>query len=313
MFRNAGFIHWRKYSVAKAFSLMMIATSAVVWSLVAMADDAASSQPEPLALWNGHAPVGDGTFTTEEAEITVYRAAHPNGAAMVICPGGGYAGLVMGAEGQGIAQWLNQHGIGGVVLKYRLPKGRHMVPLLDAQRALRMARLHSAEWGIDPHRIGIIGFSAGGHLASTADTHFDAGDAKADDPVDRVSCRPDFAILVYPVISMGDKGHRGSRNNLLGNDPTPELVDQFSNEKQVTAETPPTFLAHALDDKVVPVENSRMFFEALQAHQVPAKLLELPSGGHGFNGYKGPSWDAWQTQSLEWLAELKVIPAADGK
>jgi acetyl esterase/lipase len=186
-----------------------------------------------------------------------------------------------------------------------------MVPLLDAQRALRMARSHSAEWGIDPHRIGIIGFSAGGHLASTADTHFDAGDAKASDPVDRASCRPDFAILVYPVISMGEKGHRGSRNNLLGSNPTPELIEQFSNEKQVTAETPPTFLAHAVDDKVVPVENSRMFFETLQAHKVPAKLLELPSGGHGLNGYKGPSWDAWQTQSLEWLAELKIIPSAD--
>jgi acetyl esterase/lipase len=214
----------------------------------------------------------------------------------------------MGAEGSGIAQWLNQHGISGVVLKYRLPKGRAMVPLLDAQRAIRMTRLHGKEWGIDPKRIGIIGFSAGGHLASTAGTHFDAGDAKSADPIQQMSCRPDFMILVYPVISMGELGHAGSRKNLLGAEQTPELVDKFSNEKQVTADTPPAFLAHAVDDKVVPVAHSHLFAEALKAKHVPVKLLELPSGGHGLNGYKGPSWDAWQTQSLQWLAELKVIP-----
>lgn len=307
MFINIGVVMWsRSFSMVKSLSLA-VAASVALSSPVAAADDQAP-KPERLLLWNGHSPVGDGTFQAEDAEITFHRAPHPDGAAMVICPGGGYGGLVMEAEGHGIARWLNQHGVGGIVLQYRLPKGRHMVPLLDAQRALRVARLHSAEWGIDPHRIGVIGFSAGGHLASTADTHFDSGNPKASDAVDRESCRPDFAILVYPVISMGEKGHRGSRNNLLGNDPTPELVNQFSNEKQVTAETPPTFLAHALDDKVVPIENSRMFFEALQAHKVPAKLLELPSGGHGLNGYKGPSWDAWQAQSLEWLAGLKIIP-----
>ena len=175
--------------------------------------------PAPLSLWNGHAPVGDGTFTEEEAQITVYPAPHPNGAAMVICPGGGYGGLVMGGEGEGIARWLNQHGITGVVLRYRLPKGRPMVPLLDAQRALRTVRLHSGEWGIDPQRVGIIGFSAGGHLASTAGTHFDAGAAHASDPVEQVRSRPDFMILIYPVISMGPQGHAGSRKNLLGPDP----------------------------------------------------------------------------------------------
>lgn len=269
------------------------------------------TQPAPLSLWDGKAPVGDGTFQAEDPQITLYRADHPNGAAMVICPGGGYGGLVMGAEGQGIALWLNQHGISGVVLKYRLPRGNSMVPLLNAQRAIRTVRLHSREWGIDPHRIGIIGFSAGGHLASTADTHFDAGDPQASDPVAQVSCRPDFAILVYPVITMGDKGHAGSRKNLMGPDPKPETIEQFSNEKHVSPQTPPTFLAHALDDKVVPAENSHMFFEALQANKVPAKYLELPSGGHGLNGYKGPMWDAWQSQSLEWLGALKLIPAED--
>jgi acetyl esterase/lipase len=271
----------------------------------------APAEPEAFSLWNGHSPVGDGTFQTEDPQIFLHRPAHPNGAAAVICPGGGYGGLVIGAEGHGIAQWLNQHGITGVVLKYRLPKGHAMVPLLDAQRAIRLTRLHAKEWGIDPKRIGIIGFSAGGHLASTAGTHFDAGNPQSTDAAEKVSCRPDFMILVYPVVSMGEKGHAGSRKNLLGADASPELIEKFSNEKQVTAQTPPAFLAHAKDDKVVPSENSQALYDALQAHKVAAKYLELPEGGHGLNHYQGPMWDEWQTQSLQWLAELKLIPEAD--
>jgi acetyl esterase/lipase len=271
----------------------------------------AASVPQQVSLWANHAPVGGGEFETADATITVHRAAKPNGAAMVICPGGGYGGLVMGAEGHGIAEWLNAHGITGVVLQYRLPKGRAFVPLLDAQRAIRTVRTHAAEWGIDPKRVGIIGFSAGGHLASTAGTHFVAGDAKAADPIERVSCRPDFMILIYPVISMGGKGHAGSRKNLLGVEPAAEKIALFSNELQVTAQTPPTFLAHAADDKVVPPDNSRMFQEVLKTHGVEGRYLELPSGGHGLNGYKGPMWDAWQTQSLEWLGAQKIIAAAD--
>lgn len=272
-----------------------------------------ATKPETISLWNGRAPVGDGTFQTEDAEINIYRPSRPNGAALVICPGGGYGGLVMGAEGSGIASWLNQHGITGVVLKYRLPRGNSMVPLLDAQRALRTVRSRAREWGLDPARIGIIGFSAGGHLASTAGTHFDSGNEKSTDPIEKASARPDFMILIYPVITMGEKGHSGSRKNLLGPNPTPELIEKFSNEKQVTAQTPPAFLAHPLDDKVVPFEHSKMFSEALQAKKVAAKFLELPTGGHGLNGYKGPMWDAWQTQSLEWLADQKFIPAEDAK
>jgi acetyl esterase/lipase len=194
------------------------------------------------------------------------------------------------------------------VLEYRLPKGNRLVPLLDAQRAIRTARSQATKWSIDPKRIGIIGFSAGGHLASTAGTHFDAGNPAASDPIEQVSCRPDFMILVYPVITMGEQGHAGSRNNLLGKDAKPEWIDLFSNEKQVTRETPPAFLAHAVDDKVVPIEHSRMFYEALKMQGVASKLLELPSGGHGLNGYKGPNWDAWQSQSLTWLASQKLIP-----
>jgi acetyl esterase/lipase len=285
----------------------VLATVALLFLIVphwALAQD--KPLPQPIPLWKDKAPVGDGTFQDEMPQITVHRPEKPNGTAMVICPGGGYGGLVIGAEGHGIAQWLNQHGITGVVLKYRLPRGNSMVPLLDAQRAIRTTRANSKEWGVDPNRIGIIGFSAGGHLASTAGTHFDGGNSKSDDPIERASARPDFMILIYPVITMGEKGHAGSRKNLLGANATPEAIDKFSNEKQVTAQTPPAFLAHAADDKVVPLEHSQMFLAALQANKVPAKLLELPSGGHGLNGYKGPMWDAWQTQSLEWLVEQKL-------
>jgi len=268
---------------------------------------AAAENPERLPLWPSAAPVGDGTVDPANAFITIHPAPKPNGAAVIICPGGGYGGLVTGAEGHGIAAWLNGHGIAGIVLEYRLPKGRSEVPLLDAQRALRTIRHRAKDLALDPNRLGIIGFSAGGHLASTAGTHFDAGDAQSTDSVERVSSRPDFMILVYPVITMDRSAHGGSRANLLGKDPTPELIERFSNEKQVTAETPPAFLTHAADDKVVVPDNSLHFYEALLAKNVPAKYLALPSGGHGLNGYKGPMWDAWQKQSIEWLAEMKMM------
>lgn len=256
-----------------------------------------------IALWNGTAPVGDGKTEEADAWITVHRPLEANGTAIVICPGGGYGGLVVGPEGHGIARWLNQHGITGIVLEYRLPAGRHAVPLLDAQRALRTARAKAEEWNLDPSRVGIMGFSAGGHLASTAATHFDKGDSGAGDTVNRMTSRPDFAILVYPVVTFTEKGHAGSRTNLLGNDPSPELVRYYCNELQVTSDTPPMFLTHAIDDRPVPPENSRLLYNALKEHGIAAKYLELPSGGHGLNGYKGPMWDAWQTQSLEWLTE----------
>ena len=274
---------------------------------------AAVPKPEKLPLWTDQAPIGDGKFEAAAGSITVHRPdpEKANGAAAVICPGGGYGGLVIGAEGHTAAEWLVQHGVTGIVLEYRLPRGRWHVPLLDAQRAIRTARYHAKDWKIDPERIGIVGFSAGGHLASTAGTHFDNGDPKAADPIDRVSCRPDFMILVYPVITMGDKTHGGSKHNLLGQDPKPELIDLFSNEKQVTNQTPPAFLAHAKDDTVVPPDNSRMFAAALKAHGVAAEYVELPGGGHGLNHYSGPMWDEWQKKSLAWLAAQKIIPASD--
>lgn len=302
----------RHISLRLASLLAAVAvTVASLWPAVTA--QAAPPNPEKLALWSGQAPVGDEKFEAANASITVHRPSpeKANGAALVICPGGGYGGLVTGAEGHGIAKWLNEHGIAGIVLEYRLPRGRAFVPLLDAQRAIRTVRFNAKQWNINPARIGIIGFSAGGHLAATAGTHFDDGDPKATDPVNRASCRPDFAILIYPVITMGEKTHGGSKTNLLGRDPQPEMVALFSNEKQVSDKTPPMFLAHAKDDTLVVPDNSRMLYEALKDHKVAAEYLELPSGGHGLNGYKGPMWDAWQTKSLEWLSSQKMIPPAD--
>lgn len=278
-------------------------------TLLCAQDQKPSEKPttaQRIGLWEGRAPIGDGKTEDADAWITVHRpTSKANGTAIVICPGGGYGGLVTGPEGHGIAAWLNQHGITGVVLEYRLPAGRHAVPLLDAQRAIRTVRANAKEWELDASRIGIMGFSAGGHLASTAMTHFDRGNASASHPTDRVSCRPDFAILVYPVVTFGEKTHSGSKLNLLGKDPTPELIKLYSNELQVTADTPPAYLAHALDDAPVPPENSRALYAALQAKGIQSKYLELPSGGHGLNGYKGPMWDAWQEGSLAWLKELR--------
>ena len=264
---------------------------------------------ETLPLWNGDAPEGDGKFSDSSmAKLTVHLPDNPNGAAIVICPGGGYGGLVTKGEGHGIAAWLNAHGIAGIVLEYRLPAGRPYVPLLDAQRALRTVRANAAKWKIDAKKVGIIGFSAGGHLASTATVHFDLGEGKNTDAIARESSRPDFSILIYPVISMDIGVHRGSKKNLMGETPAAGLPEYFSTQKHVTAATPPAFLAHAIDDKVVDIENSRMFFAAQQKAGLPTRLVELPNGGHGLNGYKGPSWDKWQAESLLWLKGLKVIP-----
>lgn len=271
-----------------------------------------AGEPLRLSIWPDEAPLGDGKSEKVKVPITVHLPApdKATGAAMVICPGGGYGGRVVEGEGHGIARWLNAHGIAGVVLEYRLPAGNYHRPMLDAQRALRVVRSHAAEWKLDSCRIGIVGFSAGGHLASTVGTHFDAGNAKSADPVERQSCRPDFMVLVYPVITMGEKTHGGSRKNLLGPSPSAELVELFSNEKQVTDKTPPAFLTHARTDAVVPVAHSQMFYEALKKQGVPAELQEFPKGNHGYNGYKGEEWDAWQKRSLEWLGERGLLKAS---
>jgi acetyl esterase/lipase len=269
-------------------------------------------KPEPtrrIALWPGKAPIGEGKFEDCRLELQIFLppADKANGAAIVLCPGGGYIRHVTDREGYPIAQWLNEHGIATIILEYRLPELRHQVPLLDAQRAIRLTRANAAAWRINPQRIGILGFSAGGHVASTALTHFDAGDAANTDPIERLSCRPDFAWLIYPVVTMGEFTHTGSKAKLLGLNPAPDLVRLYSNETQVTDTTPPAFLAHAIDDKPVPPENSRQLAAAMKAHHIPVELLELPSGGHGFNGCKGPLWEQWKAAALQWLAEQKII------
>jgi acetyl esterase/lipase len=263
-----------------------------------------TTEPLSLNLWNDQAPINDKEFEAVNVKITVHRSKVENCPAVIICPGGGYGTLVVGPEGHGIAKWLNQNGITGVVLEYRLPKGRAMVPLLDAQRALRTVRSRAKDWSIDPKRIGIIGFSAGGHLAATAGTHFDEGNANDSDAIDRMSSRPDFVIMVYPVIQFNEKTAGVVVKNLLGENASSEQMKRFSLEQQVNDKTPPAFLAHAVNDRMVPAEHSKAFHEAMQSKGRQSRYLELPSGDHGLDGYKGPMWDAWQKQSLEWLAQI---------
>ncbi len=263
-----------------------------------------------VRLWPDQAPLGDGRTEPCPTELRVFLPAHGKntGAAVVVCPGGGYIRHVMDREGYPIADWLTANGITAVLLQYRLPEGRPPLPLLDAQRALRTVRARSPEWEIDPRRVGILGFSAGGHVASTAGTHFDAGRSGDPDPVERQNSRPDFMMLVYPVVSMSEKPHAMSKTKLLGPNPSPELVRLYSNETQVNDRTPPAFLAHAGDDASVPPEHSRNFAAALKAHGVPVEYLELPHGGHGLNGCTGPLWEQWKEASLLWLAARGFLP-----
>jgi len=235
-------------------------------------------------LWPDGAPGALGKSTNDIPTLTIYRpeAAKATGAAIVVCPGGGYGGLA-NHEGPDYALFLNQQGITAFVLKYRLGSQgyRHPRMLEDAQRAIRTVRARAAEWKVDPDRVGIMGSSAGGHLASTALTHFDSGEAGATDPIDRRSSRPNLGILCYPVITMGPNTHQGSKNNLLGKEPSAELVQLLSNEKQVTKDTPPCFIWHTWEDKAVKVENSLEFAAALQRNGVPFDLHVYQKGRHG--------------------------------
>ena len=236
-------------------------------------------------LWPDGAPGALGAQDKDIPTLTPYwpEPAKATGAAIVICPGGGYAHLAP-HEGKDYARFLNELGIAGFVLKYRLASDgyHHPAMLQDAARAMRTVRAHAAEWKLDPKRIGIMGSSAGGHLASTLVTHYDAGKADATDPIERASCRPSLGILCYAVITMTEPfTHQGSKKNLLGTNPAPELVLQFSNEQQVTKDTPPCFLWHTWEDGTVPVENSLQFAEALRKARVPFDLHIYQKGGHG--------------------------------
>ena len=246
-------------------------------------------------------------------DIAVYLPSKrfATGQAVVICPGGGYWILAYDLEGTDIASYLNSIGVAAAVLKYRLPTSCNCtepekVPLMDALRAIRLVRHHATEWNIDAKKIGVMGFSAGGHLASTAATHFDYGNASSSDPVERESSRPDFMVLVYPVISFVDSSaHPGSREALLGKNPDKALVAYYSSELQVRDDTPPAFLVHAGDDTGVPVRNTLLFFEALRKKGIPAELHVLSEGGHGFGLALGnPHVGSWTQDLRLWLIWL---------
>jgi acetyl esterase/lipase len=266
--------------------------------------------PAPELLWPNGAPGALGTADEDKPSITPYLAKSPNGTAVIVCPGGGYQNLAMDHEGVQIAKWLNSLGISAFVLKYRLgPRYRHPAMIEDAQRAIRTVRAHAAALHIQPDRIGIWGFSAGGHLASTAATHFDAGDPNAADPIDRAGSRPDFAILAYAVISLNSEfAHAGSRTNLLGKTPDPKLADELSNDQRVTPQTPPTFLFHTSADTAVPAENSVRFYLALRKAGVPAEMHIFQNGPHGVGlAPTDATLSAWSGLLANWLRERGML------
>jgi acetyl esterase/lipase len=263
----------------------------------------AAEVQEPIRLWPDGAPGALGNEEQDMPTLTPYLpdATQASGAAVVICPGGGYGGLAQ-HEGHDYALWLNEHGVAGFVLKYRLGSHgyRHPAMLQDAARAVRLVRARADQWQVDPARVGIMGSSAGGHLASTLLTHFDGGDPAATDPVERQSSRPDLGILCYPVITLGVFTHQGSKNNLLGKDPPPELVWALSNELQVSPRTPPCFLWHTYEDSAVPVENSLLFAAALRRAGVPFDLHIYERGRHGLGLAGG---HPWTKDCLFWLRQ----------
>jgi len=288
----------------------------------------AQGQEFRIPLYKGSIPDARDTVIVETSElqynmtmirkvqtpdIAVYLPSKRNatGQAVVVCPGGGYWVLAYDWEGSDVARYLNSIGVAAIVLKYRLPVyGNsvvpHKAPLLDAQRALRLTRFNAAKWNIDPRKIGVMGFSAGGHLASTLGTHYDYGNAVSADSVERMSCRPDFMILMYPVITFTDPAvHAGSRDALLGAGADKNMLTYYSNELQVKDDTPPAFLVHADNDKAVPAENSLLMYKALRAKNIPAELHIISEGEHGFSlGLGNEHIHSW-TRNLElWLEWL---------
>ena len=259
----------------------------------------------PVTLWPAGAPGALGKSEADAPTLTPWLPdpAKATGASIVICPGGGYGGLA-DHEGAGYAEWLAENGIAGIVLKYRLGSSgyRHPAMLNDAARAIRLVRSKASEWQIDSKRVGIMGSSAGGHLASTLLTHFDQGDAQSSDPIEKESSRPDLGILCYAVITLGDLTHTGSRDNLLGSNPPPELVEFLSGEKQVTNDTPPCFIWHTWQDGGVPAENSIAFAMALRKKAVAFELHVYELGGHGL-GLGGTPRHRWAEDCLAWLRE----------
>jgi acetyl esterase/lipase len=277
----------------------------------------AFTEGQILSLWENGAPGALGKDDADIPTIAVYRSPQrPNGTAVIIAPGGGYSNLASAYEGRQEAYWFNAMGVSAFVLKYRLgPRYHHPIELGDAQRAIRTVRARAREFGVATDRIGMMGFSAGGHLTSTAGTHYDDGNPAAPDPIDRVSSRPDFLILCYAVVSFDPAiRHAGSMRNLLGDNPDPQLVENLSNELQVTAQTPPTFLFATANDPVVPVENSIRFFLALRKAKVPAELHLFENGPHGVGMALGdPALSQWTPLLESWLRNRGLLTAAPAR
>jgi acetyl esterase/lipase len=278
---------------------------ALVWVMV-FAVVSLAAPPKVELLWTSGAPGAQGNADEDKPSLTIYLPdqAKATGGGIMVCPGGGYQNLAMDHEGRQVAGWLNSLGIAAFVLKYRLgPRYHHPVEMEDGQRAMRFVRFHAKEYGIAADRLGIWGFSAGGHLASTVGTHFDHGNPDATDPIDRESCRPDFMILAYPVISfITPYVHKGSMRNLLGDHPDPALVRNLSNELQVTPQTPPTFLFCTDSDEAVPAENSALFYLALRKNHVPAEMHIFVHGPHGVGlAQKDPALSVWPTLLANWF------------
>ena len=285
------------------------------------------AQYDIIPLWNGDIPNSQKSdeqelvestdskriYTVQTPTLEVYLPTKRNatGQAVIICPGGGYHYLTYDFEGTDIAKWFNSKGITAFVLKYRLPgsksiKVSYQAPLQDAQRAIRIVRSQAKKWHVNPNKIGVIGFSAGGHLASTLGTQFDKPNTFKETAIDTISARPDFMALIYPVVTMKmDYTHKGSRTNLLGDNPSEDLVNKYSNELQVTKNTPPTFIVHAEDDNSVPVENSLQLYKALKDKGIKTEMHLYPYGGHGFGSALGKGrLEKWPDRLYDWLQSL---------
>ncbi|MDE0937433.1 MAG: alpha/beta hydrolase [Mariniblastus sp.] len=280
-------------------------------------DYSVSAEPEVIPLWASNVPGAMGNEEKDTPRLILYPATeNPSGTAVVICPGGGYGGLAMGHEGHQIAAWLNKNGISAFICDYR-HRGKgygHPYPLMDVQRAIRTVRKNAEAWKINPDKIGVLGFSAGGHLASSVSTHDSLGDLLGDE-IDAMPCRPNFSVLCYPVIGFGKPyTHRGSQRNLIGDNAKQELIQFYSNEEQVDSKTPPTFLWHTTQDKAVPVENSIEYYLACKKHQVPASLHIFEQGRHGIGLAVGTKAAfAWPQLCIEWMQELGFADATSPK
>ncbi|MDY3560982.1 alpha/beta hydrolase [Gemmata sp. JC673] len=291
--------------------------------LLLTATAAADPAPQTFPLWPGKAPLAVSDSPTDKPELTAYRPEKPNGTAVVVCPGGGYGFLANDHEGKQVAEFFVKQGVTAFVLKYRIvtkdrPGPLGEAPLLDAQRAIRLVRAKAKDYAIDPRRVGIMGFSAGGHLASTAATHYEKAGLKNDDDVEKESSRPDFVILAYPVISMEDGvTHGGSRKNLLGDKPDAKLIELYSNEKQVKKDVPPAFIFHTSADTAVVPENAVRFYLACKKAGVPVEMHIYEKGRHGVGLGSDPKWTGgensvgtWPDRLSDWLTARELLPKA---